>query len=120
MQEILAEDVRCLPIIAHDERIEMKKSEKMIKLLRDKGIELPEDARIQRTYAGHEQKSAGALCWYVLSETGIIYPSIGGAEPITDLLKCPNLIIGKCDERPHRDIEVSCGCKGFGCEGIKK
>ncbi len=51
----------------------MKTSEKIIKFLREHGIECPDDVEIRRTRAGYWQRSAGAWSWYLWSDTGWAY-----------------------------------------------
>ena len=63
-----------------------KKSERLLDRLRDElGLDIPTDATIERTYAGHWQKLAGAFVWTVVKEPA--YPVIGSGYTVTKLLK---------------------------------
>jgi len=92
----------------------MKHSERFVKRLREElKLDIPEDWYIERTYAGHHQKSAGAWSSSIRSPTRYTF-EIGLYVPILDLLKCPNLEVGN-----SYGLYVDCGCKGF-CKGLKK
>lgn len=70
----------------------MKLSEKLlIRLRKELKMVLPADARIERTYAGHWQRSAGAFIWIVEPWGGKLI--IGSQERVRDLLRCPELVV---------------------------
>jgi len=71
-----------------------QKARRLFRRLREElGIDVPEDAFIRRTYAGRNQKSAGAFVWFLESRSNVIWPPMGSSWPVTDLLKCSKLIV---------------------------
>lgn len=93
-----------------------KLSERMLDRLRDMGIKITKNCRIDRTYAGQVQKMAGAMSWVVVEkELGEI--NLGGYATVTNLMKCPKLIKnGASWDRWCAVIE--CGCDGHVCKGL--
>ena len=57
------------------------------------GRDLPEDAYIQRTYAGRNQKAEGAFAWFVESPSQMVWPPVGSGWTVTGLLKADKLSI---------------------------
>ena len=94
----------------------MKQSEKLLKKIRKEFPELniPEDAYIQRTYAGYDQLDKGAFKSFYMSDSTPFF-TIGLFETVKYLLKCPNLV--KSVE--YGTNYVDCGCIGK-CKGIRK
>ena len=92
----------------------MKSSEKMLNWLRSQGFEFSDQAVIRRTYAGRNQRSAGAWMWYVFDYPGTPY-QVGGYAPLSELLKCPKLEF----DHHNSDGTVDCSCIGR-CKGLKK
>ena len=92
----------------------MDETQRFLKRLRNElNIDVPPDAYVKRTYAGHLQRSAGAWTAFFKSKTNPFF-EIGLWCPIRDLLKCPNL-----EAYNLHGLVVDCGCKGR-CEGLKK
>lgn len=59
-------------------------SERLLIRLRDMGLEIPDDARLRRTYAGYWQRAAGAWSWCLEDADGIEL-GIGSQYPVTSL-----------------------------------
>jgi hypothetical protein len=90
----------------------MNKTQRFFKRLREElDIDIPLDAYMERTYAGWNQKSAGAWSSVIRSKKNTLF-EIGLYVPIADLLKCPKLVIGD-----SYGAYVDCGCIGK-CKGI--
>lgn len=65
-------------------------SQRLINKLRDMGHTIPEDAEIERTYAGRREKANGANSWFlpVFHNDGTLNSHIFGSQwPVTELLK---------------------------------
>lgn len=65
-------------------------SQRLISKLRDMGYSIPEDAEIERTYAGRHQKAQGANVWFlpVFEGNGTLNNHIFGSQwTVTELLK---------------------------------
>ncbi len=65
-------------------------SQRLISKLRDMGYPIPENAEIERTYAGRHQRAQGANVWLlpVFYNDGTLNSHIFGSQwPITELLK---------------------------------
>ena len=63
-------------------------SHRLLKRLRNElDLHISESAKIQRTYAGRYQKSAGAFSWYVDDSDLNRMGHIGSAETVGELLK---------------------------------
>lgn len=71
------------------------KNERLIERLRLMGLVIPVDAEIERTYAGREQKAAGAFVWIIEVNPGVgmVNHIITSQWPVTDLLKEKKLSI---------------------------
>ena len=95
----------------------MSKSERIFDIIRKMGMRIPPCAYIKRTYAGIRQKQRGGLSWYVMNGHFDLY--IGSFEPITELLKCPNLIKVSRASADYT-VVLKCGCDNQGCLGLKK
>lgn len=90
----------------------LKPTEKMLDLLRHKfKLQIPPDATIDRVRGGYWQRKNGALSWMLVAEG---FGSLGSQTPITELLRCPNLVI----EDVYSDRIIDCGCKGK-CKGLE-
>lgn len=81
------------------------------RLRKELKLEIPDDVVFVRTYAGHWQKSSGAFSSYLSSEKDMVF-QLGFYEPISQLMKCPNLEVGD-----SYGSYVECGCKGK-CKGV--
>lgn len=89
----------------------MTLTQRFFKRLREElKIELPNDAKMIITHAGYWQRSSGAYTSYIHSDS-VWNLEIGLYEPITRLMKCPNLI-QDFGSWPHCNHTVECGCKG--------
>jgi hypothetical protein len=76
-------------------------SERLLARLRAQGVEIPDGARIQRTYAGRCQREAGAWSWSVVNaDGGDLRQRLGSQWPVGVLLGAPRLIVS----RSHRDL----------------
>lgn len=79
----------------------MTKSERLLKRLREELPELPEmpdDARIVRTYAGFWMRTAGAFVWMVETDHPTWCAEIGSRYTVTRLLGYPKLSIWPDDQ----------------------
>lgn len=85
-------------------------SKRFIAKLRSIGIEVPEDAIVRRTYAGHWQRSEGAWSSYLQSKSNIMF-EVGWYEPMRVLLRCPTL---SATDDISGATSISCNCKS-GC-----
>jgi hypothetical protein len=74
------------------------KSQRLMQRIRDElGIALTPNARIDRTHAGHWQRSSGAWTWFVFDpECYEAHIGLGGFRTVTELLSAKSL-----------DIEIS-------------
>ena len=96
----------------------MTLTQRFFKRLREElKIELPNDAKMIITRAGHWQRSSGAYTSYIHSDS-VWNLEIGLYEPISRLMKCPNLI-QDFGAWPHCNRTVECGCKGK-CEESRR
>ncbi len=60
------------------------KAQRVLYRLRDElGLDIPQDAKVVRTYVGRWQKGGGAFLWYVFNGKSII----GSQYTMTNLLK---------------------------------
>ena len=82
-------------------------SERLMERLRARGYAVPEDAIVERTYAGHWQRSQGSWSWRLTwpahyrhvpdAWRGVV--SLGSQYPVTDLVTCQNWDIDGEDPR---------------------
>lgn len=64
----------------------MTPSARLIARLRAMGLDIPEGARVERTYAGRLQRECGAWSWALYSATGFEL-NIGSQFSVTRLLR---------------------------------
>lgn len=68
----------------------MRPSERLIERLRtDLGISIPEDATIERTYAGRHQLASGGWSWALVGNC----MRVGSADRVSECLRADNLTI---------------------------
>ncbi len=66
----------------------MKPSERMLALLRERGLDIPEGSEIRRTYAGRVQRAEGAWSWFVWhpEQALVSWTDVGSQFPLGTLL----------------------------------
>jgi hypothetical protein len=78
----------------------MTPSERLLERLRQQGVEIPEGARIHRTYANGSARTGGAWSWFVLDSQGRElregpYLGLGSYYPVKVCLCAPRLVISR-------------------------
>jgi hypothetical protein len=86
----------------------MRPTERLLARLREAGMDLPEGVTIQRTYAGREQRNAGAWSWALLGPNGEDLKA-GSQWPVGDLLRHGFDVSGP----GHRDDDTHIDKKGL-------
>lgn len=80
--------------------------------LREMGVDLPEDAVLQRTYAGYVQRGRGAWSWEVVSPSTELEHPMGSQYTMTELLRWPrwqtSLEVGCVWIEPEEEQEGAC------------
>ena len=71
-----------------------KSSEKLIDRLVDEGHLEPGEYRLERTYAGYWQRSAGAFSWYITNAKGVDV-GIGSQWPVSEILAASEWAFGR-------------------------
>lgn len=64
-------------------------SERLLVRLRAMGLPIPQDAWIERTYAGYWQRQGGAWSWSVHPQTTY---AVGSQYPVAELLRAERLV----------------------------
>lgn len=59
---------------------------RLLKKLREAGVDLPADAGVRRAYVGRHQRACGAWSWFVFSRLDPSF-SLGSQYPIRELLR---------------------------------
>lgn len=88
-----------------NKRPRVSKAAKLLARLRDElKLDLPENARIERTRAGHWQRSAGAFVWIVLAEGSpfLSMRVVGSQYTVTELIRAAHLEV----DRSFGDIGI--------------
>ncbi len=67
----------------------MKLSERMLAVLRERGLDIPEGCTIRRTYAGWNQRREGAWSWFVHPPEGVRveWLEIGSQLPLSEIFR---------------------------------
>ena len=82
----------------------MTPSERLLKRIREMGVDVPDGARIQRTYAGRTMRSGGAWSWFVVGPDGRAL-DIGSQHPVKVLLAEKRLC--GCSDYERYDVEIN-------------
>lgn len=82
--------------------------ERLLRRMRDEGVDLPADTELVRIYAGWAMKSRGCWSWFAFSPSDPRL-NIGSHYTMTELLRMKHWLITKDDDTGDTCIDPSPG-----------